>query len=127
MTRAVTTPVRREAAPNSLLRSEAGTIMLAAVPPPRPATTLASPVALNSRFQSRSWLAAISRPARFMITTVSAKFRGQIAYRGRCRHGLRREHSALPIQATIRSLCRHFRLSGEDLAGFRKPWAVGPQ
>ena len=49
MTSAATTPVSRVAAPNSLLRSDAGTIMLAAVPPPRPATTLASPVARNSR------------------------------------------------------------------------------
>ena len=36
-------PVRRLVAPSSLLRNEAGTTMVATVPPPRPETTLANP------------------------------------------------------------------------------------
>ena len=54
ITRTPTIPVRRVAAPNSLLRSDAGTTMVATVPPPSPAIALATPVTRNSRSQSSS-------------------------------------------------------------------------
>lgn len=72
MTPAATTPVRRVDAPSSLLRRDAGTTMVATVPPPRPAITLATPVTRNSRSQSSSWLAASSMPATFMTTQMKA-------------------------------------------------------
>ena len=72
MTSAATTPVRRVDAPSNLLRREAGTTMVEMVPPPNPATALATPVTRNSRSQSSSCPAASSRPATFMITQMKA-------------------------------------------------------
>ena len=67
MTRAATTPVSRDSARSLWLTTEAEVDRHPGGPPPRPAITLPTPAALNSRFHSSSTFAASSMPPRYMI------------------------------------------------------------
>ena len=64
--RAATTPVNRMSTPNIRLRMDVGTTWQPGGPPPSPETNAANPTSRNSRFQSRSRLAASSSPPMYM-------------------------------------------------------------